>query len=777
MCENHKSDHTNHRLSEIPGTYLSDGRMNITKIDDVLFNTQNYISCSSFQQFGLFKYEVADVPLPDDYKEGIRKMIHFLIHHLIDTTRGNDERVRSLVADFFNSIPKIIMNFEFNVEKEQEIVLDFFNKMHSRISDDVREYFTDVIQCMVSNSILQEVKTTLGIVTGRLNTQDEKFWNNILIGKFNIDSIIKVFRNRFEQFAVKKEEFQNIISKFEFDLIDREKKITESIKEELFTYFSEKFMNTFYVQFIFYQSISNPNLKTQQVFKPEFFAIENRIFKKESIKITSVIQSSIGIYIFLIVFENSNKSCLVELKDSKLNSILIFHSSSLIILPGSSPEKLLILQNYPRKLYCFQIYDGSVLGDDNQAFTGQTESNIISAAYMTWEDSIIFCTSSNNLLVKSFDQASEQLTKVDLNLEKNENILEVNVKPSKRMIVVHTSRALIILNYQYKEVYRIKAREKKIEAFDELNSNSVFFFLIVGKLFLSCEIIISLNDQKEIFKFEHEKENRFRFTLKGLKTMFKSPIIDKEDDSYIKQFNLHFAPMAISHAGAKVIEPRNEEIDELLSLNQAFDVSHPVIPQPEPSPVQERIIAHHSIPVQENIRLNPFLYDEKLPRFDMIQGKCKLCGKSCNSDEFLCHDEHSCQAICLEPGACSKYGKMLCCKKIPAGKDAHEGKHECESKFHSCGEACPVDECSIYCVRKYNHSNLHKCDIHVSKNGKSCNNVCFDRNHFHYIKCICSQVNEQACKMRSIKHCHEQNKDIVGCEDYWEFHKWEKFIT
>lgn len=777
VCENHKSGHSHHNPTIIPNTYYSDGRMSTTKVEDVLFTTQQYLCASSTDQFGLFKYELVEIRLPDDYKESIKKLISHLTHQIRNTHRGKDDQIKLNVSYFFSSLPKIIMNYTYKLDNEVSTIMGFFNTMYSRIADDAAEFLNQIIDELVSNGLLKMDSRTLGIITDTLEGQRKKLWDQIIIGDYSIESIVEKFKSNFKKFAIKEAEFDNFTSRIREDLENREIKIRNTIREEIFSYLNEKIINGSYLQFIFYQSIGIPNLKTQQIYKPEWFAIENKLLKNEPVLISNIIQTGIGVYSFLITFKDSEQSILTELRDSKLTYIITFNNPNLLLLPGSSSDKLVVIQNYPRKIFSFQIHEGEAVNDESQTLVFSTDSMLISAVYITWEDSIIFSTSSNMLVHKAFNQNDEKYQIITLNLDKNEIIQDINVISVKKMILVRTSKSFIILNYLFEEVYRVRAKGRKIESFDELGSNSVFLFSLIGKVIHSCELVISVHHQNEIFKFTHESESSLKKTISSLGKIFRKSIFEKDDENYLKQFNLYFAPIPISNINKVAIDGRPEDLLDIQPIKQSYDIE---IEEPEiknQSPKLEKVLepTSQNLQIKEKIRLNPFLFDGNRPTYDTIQGKCKLCGKACSPDGFICLEEHPCQSLCFRKGACCKFGKNLCAKKYPSGKDSHEGDHECDSGFHSCGEPCPVEGCSVYCSRKYSHSKFHKCELHFSRNGKSCNNVCFDFNHVHYVKCICADE-EEAGRFKTRKHCPGLSKDSIGCEEFWEMHNWEKFV-
>ena len=776
VCENHKSSHASHNPTIIPNTYYSDGRMSTTKIEDVLFTTQQYLCTSSTVQFGLFKYELVEIRLPEDYKESIKKLISHLTNQIQNTQRGKDDQIKLNVSQFFASLPKISMNYSYKLEKEASAIMRYYDSMYSRIADDATDFFNQTIDELISNGFLKADSRTLGIVTDTLEGQRKKLWDQIIIGNYSNESILEKFKSNFKKFSTKEVEFENITTKIKQDLETREDKIRSSIKEEIFSYLNEKIINGSYLQFIFYQSIGIPNLKTQ-IYKPEWFAIENKLLKNEPVSISNIIQTDIGVYSFLLTFEDSEKSILTELRDSKLTYIITFNNSKLLLLPGSNLEKLVIIQNYPRKIFSFQICEGEAVNDESQTLVSSTDSMLISAAYISWEDSIILLTSSNTLVHKSFNQSDEKYKLINLSIDKNEIIQDVNVKTLKKMILVRTSKSFIILNSLFEEVYRVRARGRRIELFDEIGSNSIFLYSLIGKVIHSCELVISLQHQSEIFKFTHNQESMLKKTISNIGKIFRKSIFEKDEDNYLKQFNLHFAPMPISNINKISIECRPEDILDIQPIKQSNDINNEEPEINNPSLKLEKLHepSSQNLQINEKIRLNPFLFDGNRPTYDTIQGKCKLCGKACSLDGFICIDEHPCQSLCFKKGACCKFGKNLCSKKYPSGKDSHEGDHECDSGFHSCGEPCPVESCSVYCSRKYNHSKLHKCELHFSRNGKSCNNECFDNNHVHYVKCICADE-EEAARFKTRKHCPGLSKDSIGCEEFWEMNHWEKFV-
>ncbi|KAA1477853.1 hypothetical protein DENSPDRAFT_787266 [Dentipellis sp. KUC8613] len=129
---------------------------------------------------------------------------------------------------------------------------------------------------------------------------------------------------------------------------------------------------------------------------------------------------------------------------------------------------------------------------------------------------------------------------------------------------------------------------------------------------------------------------------------------------------------------------------------------------------------------------------------------CQLCKQLCKEEHLhglgvgakhLCGQEHSCNALCADPGICQiethphsieatftgkhetfQYTKILlaakrldCIKRIPPDQTEHDGSH-ChsseESPFHFCESRC--DHCGYYCTLRLGHTQREHETSHGS---------------------------------------------------------------
>lgn len=753
-CENHKGIHSGHStLSQIPESYVSYAELKILHLDDICSSGQKYLFPSGTSQYSLFKYEIVPKKLPEDYQEFFHKAIWHFIQNLRTIPRDKSEHVLIEEKKLFKTLQKKVLNFSYQIGSVNSLFIATYNKRDDSVLNMLLQFIDDNKGYM----FLNDYSGFMGLGKKFIDEEKENFHNLVRQGSCGIEKMIELFRECFKNFVLGKAGFEEKMKDIREGLFEMDKRIREEGEKEIFKLLSSSFNNKEFVQFVFYQDRQFSGFKNQ-IFKPDWFPCENLLLIKEKILISDTQQLSPGSYISLMVFTESKKSFLLSISDFSVSRLLVFEETNLIIASGISSDSLVLIQNYPKQLYFFS-YDGkNISPDSSKNFTTETTYNIISIAYMNWKDSVLFITTENDLREKYINNDLYP-RKIEFKLEYEDKLLDVQVKTSKRMIFLRTSIYFVILDDSFSEIFRFKSLGSFIDIFDDYHSLNVLFVGFYNEKIRSLEIVLS-EDQQKKFGFKLEEDNMLKKTLSSLINYFKKSVQDDNANSHYNEFDeftLHplsvLTPDSVS-VQKSIPESKSFWCNPLTDNNSLASIKQ-VLPIQKPDPTK--------------ININPFEARKILPEKAFFEGHCRICGEEYEENVKTCQKVHYCNEICEYEGACSTFGKNHCQIELPKNVLRHSGPHKCSSEFHSCFQKCPVKDCIVYCTRKIGHKGIHKCEIHFSLNGVSCNNECFNANHKHFVECECKDV-------KSPWHCANENMDMVECEEFWKKYNWEALL-
>lgn len=754
FCEEHVRDHSAHPTkTNLPDSFVSHAEPKILNLADICSTYQSYIFPTSTSKPYIFKYELSPILLPEEYKEYFKKLFWFFITKLSEIPRNKLDEVKNEEIKLYNTLQKNIMNIKFSTGEIHSLVVKKFDDTDDKMLKVSYEFIKDSL-----GSSLRDEYTPLFKSTKKINEIFNEIQTETRQGESSLEKFMSLFKKKLSNFVVNENLFAQQLEDLKKRLVEEAKSAQEDWGKKVFEYLMEMIVNKDFLQFVFYRAAQFDGFK-KQVFEPEWIACGNLLLMKEDIELCCVEQLLSDSYISLLKFKDSKKTALINISNNDLSStlILIKDCTNLIIPSGISEFSLILIQNHPRVLYYYTLTDTDLREDTSKRFASETNYDITSAAYLSWKDTIVFITSSNELIAKNICNSSNP-EKIQLALESDEKLIDIQSKNSKKLVFLRTSIYYYIFDESFKELLRFKALGVNVSVFDGYCDSRLLFVSIYDGKIYSWEIILP-EDLIKRLSIKLEEPNILGRTINFTANIFNRRVTVERKSVYKELVNEVLPPLEI-----KVVKSGDSSKSITLTNNYWSLVPKPILLQQPSHPTQAALIHDHG-----KISINPFQNRKPLPLSSSLTiAHCKVCGEKFSSNTNICENKHYCTKLCEVPGMCSKFGRNYC--NVELTKNSSHNIHNCCSEFHSCTEKCPVKDCFVYCSRRIGHKGPHKCSVHYGLGGRSCNNECFNANHKHYVECKCGVVKRE-------NHCESENMDVFefGCEEFWKSHGWEGF--
>lgn len=756
LCENHVGSHTNHlQKTSLPDTYVSHAELKILNLNDLCSTYQNYLFPTSTSDPYIFKCELSPIVLPDRYKEYFKELIWYFINRIRDIPRNESERILREEMKLLKTLQKKVMNLKIELGTVRQMSINKFNDIDDRMLKISFDFIKDSL-----GSSLKDEHSPLFSKTKKIIESFNEIQTCLREGESNLKILMNLLKEKLSDYVINENLHLRQLEILRKKVEEEVKRAKEEWEKQIFEYLMKAVIDKEFLQFVFFRAANFDGFK-EQVFKPEWVACENLLLIKEDIELCCIEQLYLDSYISLLKFKDSKMTGLISISSNNLSISLLkmFNDTNIIIPSGISELSLILIQNYPRTLFYYMLTDNNLREDTSKRFVTETNFDITSAAYLSWKDTIVLITSSNEIIAKNISNNSNP-EKIQVDLAHKEQLLDIQSKSSKKLIFLRTSIYYIIFDDCFRELFRFKALGINVSVFDEYTSSRLLFVSIYEGKVRSWEIHLS-EDQRRRLSINLEQPNLLSKSLLSLTSRLLNRRVStaEEDSVYSKFVETTLPPLEIrSHP--------NDPNKSIILTDNYWSLSPSLINNPQQVSNNIRVIE-----IQEHgkLSINPFQSRKPPPlSSNLTIAHCRDCGERFPNNANICENKHFCAKLCEIEGMCSKYGRNYCC--VETGRSSSHTVHNCSSKFHSCPVKCPVKDCIVYCSRKVGHGGLHKCDVHYGPNGKSCNNECFGVDHKHFVECRCGPV-------RGVNHSETENMDLFesGCEEFWKSHGWEGF--
>ncbi|OMJ75222.1 hypothetical protein SteCoe_25700 [Stentor coeruleus] len=476
FCNDHFTLHQNepgaHEIVESKQVEIST-RSNTYKIESG--NQGQAYLVFHFQQAGfLLTFNTVDIHLPKDFKAALDKITQGFTTDVCSLETGKFEDLELKTKIYLEALRKIIYNIELKENILREIITGAYNSLHSRIESFLSSGLIDLLnEAEKSHNMPKSARKRL-IISLDLDTEKQRYIQKYFtVSDLNIEEMIEEFYNSFSCFIKDSDRFFSSRFKDFNKMFKQEKiKITEETKKTLQERLSSYYDMEAYIRAgLFTLKITNPGpiIKVSG----DWIMIACLILQKASCTLVGIVEISddemlIGVTI-------GNESFIIYYSLTSTSIALAFSSVSFIIASGSTPDAIIIAQNYPKSIDLYKLKLGKLEHSNKYDFKLQSNEQIIGLAYIKDMDKAVFICNNNTLNSKVLSVAQ----RVNISLKNDTEKLHcLEYYKEKKIICLKTVRNIRFYSEHLQPINVIEIPGSTFACIN--NGNKEAYFLILG---------------------------------------------------------------------------------------------------------------------------------------------------------------------------------------------------------------------------------------------------------------------------------------------------------
>ncbi|OMJ73127.1 hypothetical protein SteCoe_28246 [Stentor coeruleus] len=478
FCNEHFTIHQNepgvHEIVESRQVEIST-KSNVYKIEDIQGNQNQAYFVFHFQLAGFFlALNTVDIHLPGDYKTTMDKITQMFTVDVCSLETGKSENLELKIKNYIEALRKIIYNIELNENNLREIITGAYNSLHSRIESFLSSGLIDLLNEAERSHNMPKSARKRFIISLDLDTEKQRFIQKYFAeSDLNIEEMIEEFYNSFSYFMKDADKFfSSRFRDFEKKFKQEKNNITEETKKFLQERLSSFYdLETFMRVGLFTLRLTSSGPKIEII--KNWVMIISLILQKATCTLTGIVEISDDE--ILICISVGNESFIIYYSPTSSSIALAFSCVNFIIASGSTPDTILIAQNYPKSIDLYKLKSGKLEHSKRYNFNLESNEQIIGIAYIKSMEKAVFICDNNTLNSKVLSLEH----RVNIALKNNtEKLLCLEYYKERKMICLKTPKHIRLYSEHLQAINVIEIPGSTFACIN--NENKEGYFLILG---------------------------------------------------------------------------------------------------------------------------------------------------------------------------------------------------------------------------------------------------------------------------------------------------------